>query len=195
MCSIVRKQFIAAIVLCVASAAIHAHAAPRFLRDPLLGLQYAPSKARFEPVPPCVLSRCRGLAGDEYMRGVWFVFARADDATGRIFYLINGYEIRSRPEPPDFPRYETGGYGLIVMVRQDQCEVIDADARQSFDDRLFTEELPQDILQRLATDFAVRLKKAFGGKEKLRIEIVNQHIDLDALPEELRASLRDLRCK
>lgn len=39
------------------------------------------------------------------------------------------------------------------------------------------------------------MKNAFGGADNVRVEIVNQRIDLDALPKEIKVSLRDLREK
>jgi len=195
MSSIALKRFIAVALLLITARPFFAQAQPRLLQDPLIGLRYEPAKIHFEPVPPRVVSKCEALSGNEHIRGVWFVFGLAGDASGRTFYLVNGYEIRSRPEPPDFPKYSAGGYGLLLVVSGRECQLIDADARQSFTDRLFDEELPQDIVQRLANDFSTRMKKAFGGANRLRVEITNQRIDLDALPEEIKASLRDLRAK
>jgi len=194
MSFIALKRFLATALLYTAHASF-AQAQPRFLQDPLLGLRYEPAKVRFEPVPSQVMSKCAVLSGNEHIHGVWFVFAVAGDATGQIFYLVNGYEIRSRPEPPNFPKYSAGGYGLLLVVKAHECRLIDADARQSFDDRIFDEEFPQDIVQRLANDFSARMKKAFGGGDQLGVEIVNQRIDLDALPVELKSSLRNLRAK
>lgn len=44
----------------------------------------------------------------------------------------------------------------------------------------------------MAIDFAARLSSAFGGKEKLRIELLNQYVDMDTLPEALRYAFRNL---
>lgn len=112
---------------------------------------------------------------------------------GRIFYLLHGYEIRNNPEPPHFPKYSTGGHGLIVMVRGPACLIIDNDARETFRSPVFNDEYPQDIHQRLAIDFAARLSAAFGGKKKRRIELLNQYVDLDTLPQVLRYAFRTLR--
>ncbi len=197
MSSIALKHFVALAMFLIAGGPFfaQAQAQPRFLQDPLIGLRYEPTKIHFEPVPQQVVSKCEDLSRNQHTRGVWFVFGLAGDATGRTFYLVNGYEIRSKPEPPDFPRYSAGGYGLLLVVNGHECQLIDADARQSFADRLFDEELPQHIVQKLANNFATRMKNAFGGAYKLRVEITNQRIDLDALPEEIKASLRDLREK
>lgn len=136
MSSIAHNRFAAVALLLIAAGPFFAHAQPRFLQDPLIGLRYEPAKIHFEPVPPQVVSKCEVLSGTEHIRGVWFVFGIAGDATGRTFYLVNGYEIRSKPEPPDFPRYSAGGYGLLLVVNGLECKLIDADARQSFADRL-----------------------------------------------------------
>jgi len=79
------------------------------------------------------------------------------------------------------------------MVRGPECLVIDNDARETFRSPVFNDEYPQDIHQRLAIDFAARLSSAFGGKEKLRAQILKQRVDLDMLPDELRHAFRDLR--
>ena len=193
MHSIAHNIVAVAVVIVTAAPLASVSASPSILQDPLLGLRYEVATTRFEPMPADLAAKCSVLAGSENMGGVWFVYARARDATGKSYYLVNGYEIRRRPAPPDLPKYETGGFGMLVSVQGDQCALIDADARQVFDDRIFDEELPQDVLQRLATDFAARLAAAFGGVDRLGAELMSQRVDLDALPIELRNAFRGLR--
>jgi hypothetical protein len=193
MRSTVLKQFIAFALFSSTSGILFAQSLPRILHDPLLELGYEQAKIRFEPLPLQAIAGCDTLSDNEYSVGVHFVFAKASDNAGRIFYLLHGYEIRNNPEPPHSPKYSTSGHGLIVTVRGPECLVIDNDARETFRSPVFNDEYPQDIHQRLAIDFAARLSSAFGGKEKLRAQILKQRVDLDMLPDELRHAFRDLR--
>jgi hypothetical protein len=93
---------------------------------------------------------------------VWFVFAKASFASGRTYYLLNGYDVDSKPASAD-QQYTAGGSGFILGVNGDKCEVLDGDARQLFSARVFDDEFPFDMMQRLAADFAARLAKAYGG--------------------------------
>ena len=189
----VLEQFIAVALLGSMSGILFAQSPPRILRDPLLELGYEQAKARFKPLPLQALAGCATLSDNEYSVGVHFVFARTGDTAGRLFYLLHGYKIQNNHEPPHFSKYSTGGHGLIVMVRGLECLIIDNDARETFRSPIFDDEYPQDIHRRLALDFAARLSSAFGGKEKLRAQILKQRVDLDMLPDELRHAFRDLR--
>jgi len=193
MSSIALKQYIAAAMLVTACGALCAQDPPSILEDPLLDLRYERAKVRFESWPSKLVNDCPVLADDEYRQGVWFVFAKSGDASGWTYYLLNGYDVRKKSGSTNLLEYSTGGHGLIVMVRGPECLVIDNDARETFRSPVFNDEYPQDIHQRLAIDFAARLSSAFGGKEKLRAQILKQRVDLDMLPDELRHALRDLR--
>lgn len=193
MYSIALKQLIAAGLLATAGGFLCAQAQPRILEDPLLDLRYERAKIRFEAWPSKLVNDCPDLADDEHRQGVWFVFAKSGDASGWTYYLLNGYDVRKQPDSPHLPKYSTGGHGLIVRIRGLECLIIDNDARDTFRDPVFSEEYPQDIHQRLAIDFADRLSIAFGGKEKLRAQILKQRVDLDMLPDELRQVFSDLR--
>ena len=191
MFSTVHKCCLVLVFFAFASSSAYAERPPRILQEPLLGLQYDHTKVKFEPLPHRLAAGCRALNDEGDSHGVWFVFARASDASGRAYYLLNGYEVDSHPTP-DYPRYTTEGFGIILGVDGDKCEVLEADARQLFKDRLFDDEFSFDMMQRLATDFAARLSKAYGGKERLRVQLVKQRIDLTKQPEEIRHALRDL---
>lgn len=177
-------------LLLLAICATASAAPPHVLQDPLLGLLHDPSTVRFESAPASLLAQCPFLAGSDSVKSVWFVYARTVDASGRTFYLLNGYEIRLQPSPPEIPQYEPGVYGILVVKSQDRCSLIDADARRYFSERIFDDELPQDALQRLSVDFASRMSKAFGGERRLKAEMRNQRVDPDTLPEELRRAFR-----
>lgn len=185
-------KYAAALLVSIACATAAAKP-PRVLQDPLLGLRYDAHAIRFEAIPNELIAQCPFLAGSGTVKGVWFIYARAIDASGRAFYLLNGYEIRLRPLPPAFPRYETGTYGLLISTTHDQCAVIDADARQFFADRMVDDALPQDVLQRLANDYAARMTRAFGSVDKLGTALGRQRVDFNALPAELQTALREIR--
>jgi hypothetical protein len=192
MLSIARRYCLALSLVILTTASAHAELLPRILQEPLLGLQYDQTKVKFEPLQKALSTSCQPLNDSETMHGTWFVFARASDASGRTYYLLNGYEIRNKPAPPHFPKYETGGSGFILGVNGDVCEVLEADARQLFKDRIFDDEFPFDMMQKLALDFATRLVKAYGSTDRLQKELVKQRIDLNKQPEEIRHALKQL---
>lgn len=191
MFSIVHKGFLAIAFVVLTSSSAYGEQPPRILTEPLLGLKYDHTKTKFEPLSDRLASGCQVLNDSEKSYGVWFVFARASDASGRTYYLLHGYEVDTDPLPGN-PRYMTEGFGIILGVEGEKCEVLDADARQLFKDRLFDDEFPFDMMQNLATDFAARLSQAYGGKERLRAALTRQRIDLRKQPEEIRHALQDL---
>lgn len=191
MSSTVRK-LLAPFLLVLACASALGAPPPRMLQEPLLGLQYDRERIRFEPLPAKLASKCRALNDSEEISGVWFIFAKASDASGRTYYLLNGYDVDSKPASAD-QQYTAGGSGFILGVNGDKCEVLDGDARQLFSARVFDDEFPFDMMQRLAADFAARLAKAYGGADALRRELVKQRISVEAQSEEIRHALKEIR--
>jgi len=165
---------------------------PRMLQEPLLGLKYDRERVKFEPLPAKLASGCHALNDSDEISGVWFVFAKANDASGRTYYLLNGYDIDRKPANIN-QQYTAGGFGFILGMNGDKCEVLDGDARQLFSARVFDDEFPFDMMQRLAADFAVRLTRAYGGADALRQELIKQRISLEAQPEEVRHALKEIR--
>lgn len=185
MSSIAPNRIIALAVLAMVSCAVSAgDTPPRILQEPILGLRYEVAKVKFEPLPARALVNCETLVDNEHTRGVWFVLGRAHDASGRTFYVVDGYEIRHDPEPPKYPKYVVGGDGIVFQTEGDQCTVIGG-VRETFGARSF-DETPLPILRRLAADIMSRYVRAFGGSEQLRMELRNQHVDQDQLSPELR---------
>lgn len=186
MHSIARNSFVtAALVLSISCSALAAGPGPKVLTEPVLGLRYETSRVKFDPLPAHALANCESMRDNEYGKGVWFIYAHATDSSGRSYYVSGGYEFRTNAPT----RYETGGFGVVFFTDRGSCTYIDM-ARSVFDDRLFDDELPESVLKLLADDVAKRLVKAFGGAEKLRMELRNQHVDKDALPPELLAALK-----
>jgi hypothetical protein len=183
------KQAISGAVLVLANTqALAADPAPRILREPVLGLHYERAQVKFDPLPPQALANCETLADNEYRRSVWYVYGQARDASGRMFYVTGGYEERLDGRPAH-RRFETEDLGLVLYSDSQSCEPGDP-ARDTFDQRSFDDILTPSILKQLAVDVVRRLERAFGGPDRLRLELRNQRVDLDALPPELRDAMK-----
>jgi hypothetical protein len=182
-----KRAVTAALTAIISSGVLAAEPGPRILNEPVLGLRYETARVKFDSLPAHALANCETMQDSEYSKGVWFIYARATDSSGRTYYVSGGYDIQK--DAPKHLKYETGGLGAVFFTDRGSCTYIDM-ARQVFDDRLFNDELPESVLKLLAADVAKRLVIAFGGADKLRIELRNQHIDKDTLPPELLAALR-----
>lgn len=157
------------------------------MREPVLGLRYETARVKFDPLPAQALADCETLIDNDYSKGVWYVYAQATDASGRIYYAVGGYEIRNNV-PPHL-KYDNDGFGVLFFTDRGTCTVIDM-PRQVFDDRLFDNEMPQSVLKQLAADLVARLARAFGGPDRLRLELRNQHVDPESLSPELREAFK-----
>lgn len=177
----------AALVAFTSCSVLAAESGPRILTEPVLGLRYEAARVKFDPLPAHALEHCETMRDNEYGRGIWFIYAQAVDSLGRTYYVSGGYEIRT--DEPNPLRYQTGDLGAVFFTERGACTYIDT-ARQVFEDRLFDNELPEPILKALAADIAKRFVKAFGGTDKLRTELRNQHIDKNELPPELLDALK-----
>ena len=69
------------------------------------------------------------------------------------------------------------------------CQAIDP-PRDVFDEPESSKALTPSILKELAADVVRRLERAFGGPERLKLELDNQRVNLDALPPELRDAMK-----
>ena len=153
----------------------------------MLGLRYEAALVKFAPLPNSVLANCEKLKDAEEWQSVWFVYAQAQDSAGRTYYATGGYDISKKS--PGRPQFTTGDEGLIFFTDRGACTTLDQ-VRQTFDARLFDDEITEPVLKLLAADYAKRLERAFGGAAKLRTELRNQHIDKEALPTELMEALK-----
>jgi hypothetical protein len=160
---------------------------PRVLQEPVLGLRYQASKVKFDPLPADVLAKCPTMADDENVQGRFWVYAFAQDA-GRDFYVVGGYGVHRNPEPPGYPRYVRYDLGSIFFLEGNRCTVL-GEAREVFDTGAF-EETSVSALRRLAANLADRLTRAFGGQDRLRAELQNQHVDPDELSPELQEAFK-----
>jgi hypothetical protein len=160
---------------------------PRILREPILGLRYEIAKVRFDPLPAGVLQRCPTLADDASVRTRLWIHAFARNA-GRSYYIVGGYGVHSNPEPPAFPRYVPYDLGTTFFLEGDTCTVL-GEPKEVFDAGA-SNETSSLILQRLASDAAARLARAFGGSERLRTEVRNQHVDPMRLSPELSQAFK-----
>lgn len=188
MHSFALSRFVAGALLALSSySELAALPSPRILSEPVLGLRYEAARVKFDPLPNHVLANCENLNDNEEWKSVWFIYAQAQDSSGRTYYATGGYDISKKP--PHKPQFTTGDEGLIFFTDRGSCRTLEQ-VRQTFDARLFDDEITEPILKLLAADFAKRLERAFGGAAKLRAELRNQHIDKDALPPELLEALK-----
>jgi hypothetical protein len=187
MPSIARNCFLASILAVISCSSLAALPSPRTLSEPVLGLRYEAARVKFDPLPDQVLANCKNLADNEDWQSVWFIYAQARDPLGRTYYATGGYDISRKSRGK--PRFTTGDEGLILFTDRGSCTTLEQ-VRQTFDARLFDDEITEPVLKLLAADFAKRLERAFGGAAKLRTELRNQHIDKDALPPELLEALK-----
>lgn len=170
-------------------AALAAAPVPRILREPVFGLHYELARVKFDPLPAQALTNCETLADNENLRSVWFLYGQArDDASGRTYYIAGGYDIWVN-EQQRYKKFEVEDLGTVFFTEPGKCTTVDS-ARQIFDDRTFDDEMPEAILKKLAVDVVRRLERAFGGAERLRAELRNQHVDLDSLPPELHDAMK-----
>ena len=187
MYSIARKCFLASILAAISCSSFAALPSPRTLSEPVLGLRYQAARVKFDPLPTQVLANCKNLADNDDWQSVWFIYAQAQDSSGRTYYATGGYDISKHS--PGKPKFTTGDEGLIFFTDRGSCTTLEQ-VRQTFDARLFDDEITEPVLKLLAADFARRLERAFGGAAKLRTELRNQHIDKDTLPPELLEALK-----
>jgi len=187
MHSIAPSCFLAAVFAVTTCSALAALPSPRILSEPVLGLRYEAARVKFDPVPRQVIASCENLADNDEWQNVWFIYAKAQDPSGRTYYATGGYDIAKNS--PGKPQFTTGGEGLIFFTDRGSCTTLEQ-VRQTFDARLFDDEITESALKLLAADYAKRLERAFGGAAKLRIELRNQHVAKEDLPQELLEALK-----
>jgi hypothetical protein len=162
--------------------------APRILREPVLGLRYERARVKFDPMPAQVVANCADLTKDDHSKPVWYVYGQTRDASGRTFYVTGGYEemLDGRPKSR---RFLTEEPGLMFYTDARTCQAIDP-PRDAFDEPESNNALTPPILEQLAADVVRRLERAFGGPERLKVELDNQRVNPDALPPELRDAMK-----
>jgi len=117
-----------------------------------------------------------------------WIYAQAHD-DDRTYYVIGGYGIMARIQAPEFRRYMIYDRGTSFAIEaNDDCMIFD-EARLTFETRYF-EETPQQALQKLADDLAVRYVRAFGGAARFGAELKKQRVSFDKLPPELQQALK-----
>ncbi len=188
MHSIALKRLVATVVLASTSySALAELPSPRILTEPVLGLRYEAARVKFDPLPSQAIANCEYMVDSEDWRSVWFIYAQAQDPSGRIYYATGGYDIAKNL--PGKPQFTTGGAGLIFFTDRGTCKTLEQ-VRDTFDARLFDEDITEPVLKLLAADYAKRLERAFGGAAKLRAELRNQYIDRNELSPELLEALK-----
>lgn len=182
-----QRSIIAAILACTSFGALSAVPSPRIVIEPVLGLRYEAARVKFDPLPHQTVANCEYMVDDVGWNSVWFIYARAQGSSGKIYHVVGGYDI-SRNSTGN-PRFFTSASGLIVVTDRGSCITLDQ-VRETFDARLLDETITKPVLKLLAADYAKRLERAFGGAAKLRTELRNQYVDKDTLPPELLEALK-----
>lgn len=183
-----KKAFVGILMLLASCACVAASTRPLVLQEPVLGLRYEIAKNRFDTLPGSELVNCETLQDDNNRSATWYIYGKVKDPTGRTYYVAGGYEtvhnaIRNEG------RYETTNLGAVFYIEASKCVYLD-EARQTFEDRIVNDDMPQHVLQALAVDIASRLQRAFGGADRLKVELRNQRIDVQSLPTELKQAFQ-----
>jgi hypothetical protein len=183
MHSIVLNRIVAGVALALGScSALASSSPPKVMREPVFGLRYETAKVKFDLLPAQALANCETLIDNDNSKGVWYVYAQATDLSGRTYYAAHGYEIRNGVAP--HLKYDNEGFGVLFFTDRGTCTVLDM-PRQVFDDRIFDDEMSQPMLKQLAIDVVRRLIRSFGGADRLRTELRNQHVTGEGLSPEL----------
>jgi len=161
--------------------------APDVATDPVLGLRYETARVRFDPLPKHAIANCEYMNDEPGWKSVWFIHAQAQDSSGEIYYVIGGYDIGSNAAGAQ--KFFTNVYGLIVVTDRGTCITLD-ETRQTFEAKPFNGEIKRPVRKLLATDYARRLERAFGGAEQLRTEMRNQYVDKDTLSLDMQRALK-----
>ncbi|MES2298915.1 MAG: hypothetical protein V4582_17855 [Pseudomonadota bacterium] len=159
--------------------------APTILKVPVIAIRYEVETSRFDALPSDVTDLCE--KNREHIRSRFSIFAMTRDAA-RTYYLVGGYEVRTHPEPPELPRYEVDDFGSVIFVEGNRCVDL-GEAALAFEYIDNDKGLSQLIVEQLARDFAVRLERGFGGKDRLRTELRNHHVDFKRLTPEMQKAL------
>lgn len=165
---------------------------PRALTVPVLGLHLPLDRINVEKFPEDLRATCDQIADDELYTGQVWIFGRAKDAASS-YYILTGIFKRRSPDPAGERRlYESWDNGLVVTVKGGKCG--GDDAMETFEVHDPNAEndgnVPDPILRELARDLAARTVRAFGGPDRLRVEIRNQRIDFNQLPPDLQEAFK-----
>jgi len=181
------KRLVIAVSLAAVCSMAHAKdKPPGVLQEPVLGLRLPIAKLRLNALSDEIGNKCEALADNEKWKGRLWVYATAKDAAG-TYYVVGGYYERPYPKQ-DQARYYLDTSGAIFQILGETCIGYGA-AKEVFDARYF-EEIPQPILQKLASDLAVQLARGLGGADRLIVELRNQHIDFNQLSPELQKAFK-----
>ena len=188
MSSIGIKRFATAALfaICTATAASSSDKPPRFLTVPVIGLRLPLDRVKLEPFPEDLRAMCGQIDDNEVHTARVWILGRATDSAS-TYYVLTGYFKRRNPES-DRGLYELWDVGAVFTIKNGKCGGDDAAETFAVHDPNADKNgnVPDPILRALASDLVVRTVRAFGGPERLRAEIKNQHIDFDSLPQELQ---------
>lgn len=188
--TVIEKMAAAALfAISTTASATGADKPPRFLTVPVLGLRLPLERTNLEPFPEEIRVSCRQLEDEYFTSRVW-ILGRVQDAAS-TYYVLTGYSKRLNKDP-DQKLYEYWDNGAVYTVTGNKCGGDDADETFDVHDPNADNDgnVPIPTLKALATDFAARTVKAFGGADRLRAEIKAQRIDFNRLSPELQGAFR-----
>lgn len=190
--TVTRSLVLAALfAICTTAAATSSNQPPRYLPVPALGLRLPLERLNLAPFPEEVRATCDQIADNDQSTGRMWIFGRAKDAAS-TYYILTGYFKRRSPDA-ERRLYDIWDDGAVFTIRGDKCGG-DPNASETFDARDPNADnngnVPIPILRELARDLAIQTVRAFGGPDKLRAEIRNQHVDFDTLSPELQEAFR-----
>ena len=128
---------------------------------------------------------CAEMADSATWTGRQWIFGAAK-YNAVTYYLVSGYFKRRHPQSGERLYFQPDGGG-VYQISESKCS--GDPARETFDVR-DPKQIPQEVLQQLASDLAVRLVRATGGPDRLRAELANQHVDFLMLSPEMQESFK-----
>lgn len=182
-----KHWFIAAILTSVSCGTLATLPSPDVITEPILGLRYEAARVRFDPLPNHAIANCEYMTDDPGWKSIWFIHAHAHDSSGKIYYVIGGYDMFS--DAAGARKFFTKPFGFIVVTDRGECITLD-EARETFEARPFEGGVPKPVRKLLAADYAKRMERAFGGAEQLRTEMRNQYVDKDTLSLDMQQALK-----
>lgn len=173
-----------------ASAATGSDKPPQFLTVPVLGLRVPLEQINVEQLPEHIRENCPQLYDEQRYTAHMWIFGRAKHAASS-YYILAGYYKRSSPGPGR-QKYEFVEQGTVFSVTGDKCGGDGADETFGSHDPNADANgnVPDRVLKMLAVDLAARTVKAFGGRDRLVVELKAQRVDFEALPPELQEAFR-----
>lgn len=182
--TVIKSLFLAVAVFSSSAGAQESNYPPQFVQEPVTGLRLTVASIKLDPMPEALRAMCDQIADNQTWTGRQWIFAMAEYPSA-TYYLLNGYAKRRNPKHGERLYFQTDGG--VYKISDGKCA--GDQARETFDVR-DPKQIPREVLQQLARDLAMRLGRAVGGADRLRLEITNQHIDFHMLSPEMQEAFK-----